>query len=328
MADSIVALEGVQYGVETTAGDIVAADTMLELEGGGSFAPAIERVPIEDRHGVLAITRDLDVLKGSVLNYSHVLDYEQMAIALACGLAADPVTGAGPSYDRIWTPSLTAPDALDSASFEVLYTDGATAHLQQEFGFGSCMGFSVEGEFGGAATFSADWFGRAQQASVYTASQAPLAREEIAGGAFGLYVDSSWANLGTTQKTSLIKSFKYTVDTGVRPGYAMDARADLDMGRIIRGILGVTLEVEYWFNGDAATEYAAWKAGTLKFMSLESAGAGTSTLGLQGAFRYAQAPSFSEDEGLRTMTATMEGRRDATSGNLLSVALTNSIATL
>ncbi len=328
MADAIVPLEAVQYGVETTPGTIVAADTVLELEGGGgSFAPNIERVPVEDRHGVLAVTRDLVVMRGSAMSYSHVLDYEQMAIALACGLDADPVTGAGP-YDRVWTPSLTAPNALDTASFEVSFTDGSTRHLEKEFGYAVCTGFAIEGGASEEAKFTADWIGRAQQASTYTTSQSPLTREEIAGGDFGLYIDGTWANLGTTQKTGLIRSFKYTVQTGVKPKFSMDARGDLDFGGILRGELGVQLDIEYWFNGDAATEYAAWEAGTLRAMSLEAAGAGTSTLNLQGMFRYLTPPTFGEDEGIRTLSATLEGRRDATSGNLLSVALTNSVATL
>jgi|GEM_PF-4108052 len=327
MAEAIVALEAVQYGTESTPGTIVAADTVIELEGGGgSYAPNIERVPVEDRHGVLAITRDLVIVRGSALSYTHMLDYQQLGIALNCGLDADG-PGSGPPYDRVWTPSLTVPHAIDTASFEVSFTDGSTRHLEAEMGYAVCTGFAVEGGDSEAAKFTAEWMARAEQASTYTASQTPIAREEIAGGSFGLFVDSSWANLGNTQKTGLIKKFKYSVQTGVRPRMAMDARTNLDYGGILRSAPGVQLEIEYWFNGDAATEYAAWKAGTLRFMSLEAAGAGTSTLALQGAFRYTSQPSFSEDDGIRTITATLEGRHDATSAKMLSVALTNGVAT-
>lgn len=326
MSDALVDLEAVQIGLESVAGTPVAADTVLELEGGGgSYAPEIERVPVEDRHGILGVTRDLVVKRGSALSYTHMLDFEQMALALNCGLDAENPSGAGP-YTRVWTPSLTAPDALNSATMEVSFTDGASRHLEVELPYAQCAGFSVEGGHSEPAKFSADWFAQAEAASTYTTGQSSLAREEIAGGAFGFFLDSSWAALGTTQLSGLIRSFKYNILTGVRPKMSMDARTNLDHGGILRGRPAGTLDVELWFNGDAATEYAAWKSGALRFISLEAAGSGTSTLKLQGAWRYLTRPTFNEDEGVRTMQATLALRHDETSGNAVSVELVNSVA--
>lgn len=326
MASGIVALEKAQVGIETTPGTLVAADMVLVCEQGGSYQPMIDRQLIEDNHGLLVGVVDLDVMKGSQFTYRHVLDYEQVLLPLLTGIKSITASGTATPYTWAFEPDPAAVETLKAATVEYSVFDGTTRHLQREFGFGTTSRFAITGGFNQPAMIEVDMFGRAPQTSTFTASQAALTRELIPSNLFGLHIDTSWANLGNTQKTGIIRSFRYEVNTGAAPNYTLDQRTDLDMTGLRRGMISGTVELvlEYDANGDA--EYDAWEAGTRRFYSLECAGSGSRTMVLQACVELTENPVFGEADGLRTVTLRGAMRYDATSGNFMNVTVANALA--
>ena len=328
MPASVVSLEKLQLGIETTAGTLVAADVVLPVETGGQFEPAIERVHLDEAQGVRAMVRHLDVSKGSRLTYRHSLDFSNILYPLNCGLKQTTPTGVGP---YVWTvnPDPTVVEALDSATFEISYTDGSTRHLQREFGFGTCESFTISIDANQPAQLEATWFGRKSQTSTFTAAQSPLTVTKIPSNLFTVAIDPNWAAMGSTLKSTMVRTATVTVNTGRAPDYTLDGRTDLDMTQIQSGedITGtVSLSCEYDAAGD--TEYDNWEAGesAIRFIELRAA-SGTSVLEIQMAVRLTGV-SFSEADGLRMIDITGELVYDETSTEVINFVVTNGVAAI
>jgi hypothetical protein len=327
MATAIHALSKVGYGVESTPGTLVVADTALVTDAGvATYTEIMERQVRSAPRGVLTEVEDVLTRQGSEISYTQDLTWEEFPIVLGGGLDALSGAGDGP-YTYTVTPSMTAPDALNAFSFEVVASDGATDHLKRSVAYAQCSEFSVSGNFGEPAQLSATWFGRAGQALSSPATVTPLTgRTIVPADLFAVKIDTSWANLGNTAKAGLVRSFTYTVNTGVQPNYTLDGRADLDYTAPRRGMITGDLQMVAEFDANAATELAAWRAGTLRFISLEAAGASSRSIKLQAAVKYVEAPSISEADGLVTVSLNGRFRYDPTSGNVIKFIVVNGIA--
>lgn len=328
MAAGVVSLEKLQLGIETTAGTLVAADTVIPVENGGTFEPIIDRQHLDEAQGVRAMVQHLDVSKGSRITYRHSLDYENILFPLNCGLKSDTPTGTGP---YVWTinPDPTVVEALNAATFEFRVFDGSTAHLQREVGFGTCESFTIDINANQPAMLEASFFGRKSQASTFTASQTAIAATKIPSNLFTVYIDDSWANLGNTQKSGLVRTARLQVNTGRAPDYTLDGRTDLDMTQLQSGedISGTfTMSCEYTAAGD--TEYDNWEAGEsdIEFIRLNATD-GAKILQIDMAVRYTSV-SFTEEDGLRMLNLTGDLVYDATSTEQINFVITNSVAAI
>lgn len=327
MPNAIVALEKAQFGLETVAGTLVAADTVLLAEQGGEFTDELDREPVDEPRGVLAMVEDVDTRKGSLLTTVGACDYEQILLPLLTGLkrTTPPV---GPP--KVWTfaPSMVTPDTLDSATFEVSYTDGTTRHVEREFGFGTCRKFTIEFAFNKVTKVTAEYFGRASQASTFTASQAALSRTVIPSNLWKVYIDTTWVGLGGTQKSGLLRSGRLEINFGVEPDYSLDGRADLDMTQLLRGMITGSLQLTMAVDASFATELAAWRAKTKRFIRLIATAGASNILQFDMAGIYMSPPSYSVDRGLRVGELTLDLRYDATSTKIFEAVVTNSIAAM
>jgi len=330
MANAINNLEKLQYGIEGsgTPGTLVAADTVLLVEQGGEFIDEIERVPVDEPRGVLAMVEDVDTRKGSLLTTTAALDYEShILLALNCGIKL-VTPAAGPP--KVWTvlPSLATPDALNSATFEVAHTDGTTKHVEREFGYATVRRFSIEFAFNQVTKITVEYFGRASQSSTFTASQSAVTRTVIPSNLWKVYIDTSWAGLGGTQKSGLIRSGTLEIVTGVEPDFTLDGRADLDLTQLIRGMITGSLKLTMAVDANFATEVTAWRAKTMRFIRLIATAGASNILELDVAGQYITPPTFSVDRGLRVGDLTLQLRYDPTSGNVFQAIVTNSIASI
>lgn len=326
MANAINNLEKLQYGIETTPGTLVAADTVMLAEQGGEFTEEIERVPIEEPRGVLAMVEDVDVRKGSLLSYTQAMDYESsIMIPLLTGIKTVSAAGSGP-YVYTVLPSMTAPSSLAAATWEVAYTDGATKHVEREFGFGTTRRFTITFAFNQVTKITTDVFGRASQTSTFTASQAALARTVIPSNLWSVYIDSAWSGLGGTQKSGLIRSGTLEIVTGADVDYTIDGRTDLDMTQLLRGMITGSLQLSMAVDANFTTELAAWRAKTPRFVSLEATAGANNIVELGMSGIYTSPPSYSVDRGLRVADFTLDLRYDPTSGNIFQSVVTNSVA--
>ena len=324
MVTAVESVSTLQFGLESSPGTLIAADVLLPFAS-ASYIPMIERQLLEETRGLLAHVDDLDVRKGSELSVEMNLDYENVLLPLLTGLHNVTPTGVGP-YEYVIDPSYTSPEALAAATYEMMMGDGSTTVYEREFGYGTCSGFGINIAFGQPAKLTFDIFGRAEQMSTLTASQAVLARQVIVSDLFGFYVDSSWANLGNTKLSTLIRSANLSIVTGAAPGYTLDARDDLDFTVLRRGRITGTLDVLFDYTGDAQAEIANWRTGTQVFIQL-LAGSGDRILQIDLAAKSIEPPTIFQSDGeTGTVGMKFELRYDTVASKLLNITVTNSLA--
>jgi hypothetical protein len=328
VANAINNLEKLQYGLETVAGTLVAADTIMLAEQGGEFTDEVERVAIEEPRGVLAMVEDVDVRKGSLLTYTQAMDYESSILMPLLTGIKQTTPAAGPP--KVWTflPSMVTPETLDSATWEVAYTDGTTKHVEREFGFGTTRKFTITFGFNQVTKITTEIFGRASQTSTLTASQAALSRTVIPSNLWKVYIDTSWAGLGGTQKSGLIRSGTLEIITGADVDYTLDGRADIDFTQLMRGMITGSLQLTMAVDANFSTELTAWRAKTMRFIQLIATAGANNIVEIDVAGIYTSPPSYSVDRGLRVADLTLDLRYDPTSSKVFQAIVTNSVAAL
>lgn len=322
---ALVPLEKLQFGVETTPGTLVAADTVYLAEDGGGWQPEIDREEINETRGVLGAVEDVVTRRGSLLTVNGALDFEHLILALTTGLKSVSPTGSSP-YTWTVIPSLTNPDARKAATWEIAYRDGSNKLVEREFGYSMCRKFTLSGQFNQSAKLSAEFFGKADQTSTFTNGLSELSREVIRTNQLNFYVDDDWASLGSNHVTNLVRSFSLEVNTGVSPFPAADSLAELDYDTVLydepSGMLTLTCAVQ----ADAQAELAKWRAGDLRFWRMSAAGSSSRSLKADIAGRYVEAPSFGRDGNVRTATFKVAFRNDPTSAKMLGFEVINALA--
>ena len=211
------ALRRIQMGQETTRGTLVAADKILL----GALQYTDQRThhspEDEERNSLALLHRLTELTQGTALQYTGSLIYEQILDFLAMGVkgSVTPTTPTNGVLTRDWTftPTLAALNAQDSYTFE--YGDD-----QQEYECGHVMAESIDLNFsmGEAATMSATLFGQATAKATFTGALTPPAVEDVVAQQVKMYLDTTWAGLGTTQLSGLLASAVIRIPTGLADG--------------------------------------------------------------------------------------------------------------
>jgi hypothetical protein len=337
MASALFPLRKVQIGFESTPGTLVAATQ--QLVGVGELEEEIGREFEEFPRGVRAPVTGggYDIQHGSVIRLSDMnLTYEEAIYPLLMGLVNDAVPGGAGPYTWDGTPVLTAAAAIKTATVEFVIDDGAAQHVERESGYAFCTGFEVSLAANQIAKLSMDLAARRSQASTFTTGLTPVTgRTPIPANLFKIWIDDAWANLGTTQKTTLIRAATLRVDTGLTPDFTLDGLADLDLTQISSGMLDAELTLTAEVNADAATEIGNFRgssgAGVVRFVRLavdNGAAAGANKqVQFDGAFKHTSAPVYSQDNGIELVTMTLGLEYDATGTNALVMTVINGLAT-
>jgi len=284
---------------------------------------------IANKGNEFAIKRGVEwAVSGPVL-YDQFHSWLDMAVN---GAVAAP-TGAADPYTWTMTRNATADPALKSKTFEYFPTDG-TVVTGFKFGYAMATKLEISAAENEPVMFSIEGFARRLQ--VMATKTAALALPAIAIPPIALtklYIDSTWATLGTTIVTGQLLGWKWTVETGEMPVYTADVRADLDFPLDEMNIENAKVSAEILLlvtgSGQWATEKTAAEAGTLRAVRLV-ADIGTTparTLTLDALMKHTPGSILpdGEKDGLQTITLRLEGATDDT--NFISAAVLNSIAT-
>lgn len=325
MATALVPIEKLQIGMETTPGENVAATRVIATEGGGDYTHTIEREEVNEISGVFVARDDVALVEIAEISVSHVADFEQILLPLLTGIKEVTGTDTGTGGPYLWEfePDVSTVEDLASATFEISYTDGTTRHLEEEFGFGTCRSFELALAFNSLATLTAEYFGQAPASSTITPALAVEDRELLASNKFAVYIDDTWAGLGTTQISGLIRSATLSVTTGAEPNYTLDGSSSLTHSKIRRGMLSAELSMTMEVDAAFATELAKFKAGDLRFYRLEATGADGRVLEIDVAGRYITSPDYSVDDTMRLADLTLAMRYDPIAAKALRVGVTN-----
>ena len=327
MATAIYPLRKAQLGFETTPGTAVAATA--QYVGDAAYTPEIEREFEVFPRGVRAPVTGGGIAKskGSLFSFSGNLTFEEVLYPLAAGLKAPAISGAGP-YVHLFDQSLTTIVAPKAITAEYVIEDGTTKHFEREAAYCTARNFEVGLAFNELASLSFELFGRAEQTSTMTAALAPVTgRTTVPSNLFVVYIDDTWAGLGGTAKSTLVRAATMKITTGLDPDYTLDGRTDLDMTGLRYGLLDGSLSLTMEHNADAATEIGKWRTGALRFVRLKAT-SGVKIIQFDMALKYLSPPSFSEDAGVEIVTMELGLEYDATGAKAFVATITNSLAAL
>lgn len=337
MGTALYPLRNLQIGLESTPGTLVAATK--RLVGVSVYTPGIDREFEDFPRGVRAPVTGggFENFKGSMLKHEGNATYQEILYPFLTGILNDAApTGSGP---YVWTfaPNLTsnASLAIKTATLEYVIEDGSTKHYQRESGYGFTKKITIEGGFNKPTKHSWEMGMRAEQSSTVTGAIAAHSRQQIPGNLWKLYIDDSWAGLGGTLKSLLIRDFTLEITTGYVEDFTLDGRADLDFTQILPEQFNYSLDMTFEHNADAATEVGKWRgtAGvqSLRFVRLiatnSGAGAAERTVQLDMAGKYMEPPDFSEENGIEIMTMKLGGEYDSTGTKIFEANVTNDLAT-
>jgi hypothetical protein len=257
--------------------------------------------------------------------------YEQIQHVFEAGLQTATGAGCGSGYLYTYTvPTTTV------ASIRTYTIEAGDVTQSQEMEFGHVESFTLSGASGAPVQISSVWRGRQITSSAKTASQiVPAVNDPIYFGNGKLYINDTFASLGTTQKTATLLGFKLDVKTGLTPRFTADGALYFTaLGQTgASGTLDLTLE----YDATAVAEEVTFAAGTARYVRLEfngtalqtsSAPWSTKALRIDAYGKWGKKTTLDSQDGNDTITTTLTLCDDQTNGAMLTFYLVNSLVTV
>lgn len=217
-----MSLEKVQAGKETTRGIAVAADTVIlgEVKYVPDRTPVIPAdnigLNVNGYRAVLGgklVTNTLNIPRG----YFQILPL-LFSLFLKGGVSAAEQTTDQDDYLWDFTPNVDGTtNAPDTVTLE--FGDSVQA-FENEYVMGEKLTISgsIPQEGGDAPiSLALDFFGKQNTKTSFTGSLALPTVNEMSGFLTRLYFDDTWAGVGTTEKTSILRAFNIELIGGKYP---------------------------------------------------------------------------------------------------------------
>jgi len=332
MATAIQPLNRLHVGIEATKGTIIPATRLIECDA--KLIEEIEFYRSNYPSGFRSNTGGAGTITRKGTRYEIPMDAspEDILPFLLSGVRGG-VTAIGAGADKTWTfePQLTTGvPTLDTLTVEGLRTDGVTNHYYGESGYGLTESISLEWTVNGPVTCTVVVVGRAAQTGAPTASLVQYTgREILSSNQLGVYVDSTWAGLGTTQLLGTTKSVKYEFMSGFRGGYTLDQRTDRDFYDHEVGRATAKLSTTMELDATAAARLAERRANSLTFWRLKSIGgaigATTKMIQIDGCYRWTGFDGNGVENDQNLVTAELESVLDTTSSKSILWTVINGL---
>ena len=323
-------LTELQIGLEAaaTAGTLVAATRKVPYVS-ASWEPTVQRKTLEERGTVLADTTDVIVRRGSTLEITEELNTETIIAPLMCALADVESSASNSAREWVFTPAVTAPSGLRTATVEIAATDGASDTYRGRFGHARPTALTIDASTE-TAQLTTTWMGRRRVAlSAPTAVDAP-ARWIIPAALLSVSIDAAWADLGNT-RIGTIRSLTVDIDPGLTEADALAGRPDLDAAYWRRGRIRGNVRLVVDHDGDTTNELTAWESGALRYIRIAAnngaTGANLRSLTLDMVGRYIDTPdTIAIDGSVHTLDLAAQLRADA-DGNIMRATVVNGMTT-
>jgi len=227
-------LTKVQYGLEGTHGDNVAADTMLAMKATLPEADRQIHVPnatIGTRTPLLldsAVTRKV-LAEGITLEDADGAYFEMFPLLFSSCLNGNvtPVEQTGSQSDYLWTFTAPQTGTEDVDSFTLEVGDETQAY---EIGYCMVRTLRISGDVAsGEVHCSADVFGDKVIQTTITAGQSlPSSVELCVAQLARVYIDDTWAGLGGSEIENALLTWDITLNGGVHPKFFGSAQREFD----------------------------------------------------------------------------------------------------
>jgi len=337
------ALRVVQYGLETTHGTNVAADTQLLM---------VARLPDTDREVVIpqaqmgvrtnrlldsAFTRRVLADGITLESVEDGMYFEALPLIFSMGLKASTgtVVTTGQS-DYLWTFAAPQTGAETVASITLEVGDDAQGY---EIGYCLARRITLSGDCdSGLVSCTVDLFGdRILQTTLTTSVAVPTTAELMTAKLSQIFVDDTWAGLGGTELELALVNWQVVIETGVHPKMLGSTSREFDSHgqNEIQATATFTLErTAAVIAEELLYRPAAAYAVTPRFARLKvtgnQIGTGTyQTLQIDMAGAWMQwTPLGTEREGNTLDVAVLQGGYDVTGAQGLSVSVTTRTASI
>lgn len=322
----------VQWAAEATKGTDLATTSKVVLEEFDAapedeiYRPRfLNGVLLQNTGGEQAITR------GSTFRVSGPASYEQMQHWMEMVIQGAVTPTGGPTYTWTHTRNATAIPTIDSFTFERRISDTST-NIDTAWHYCMCRSFTLRGAPRGVVMYEAELFGRRVQTEALTAGQSLPTAELITHGTSALYLDTTWANRGTTVVASQLLDWSVTIRPGFMPFFTADGRSDLDYPTHVLNSDEVGLEFNATLlipgtSPQYSTEKTAAEAGTLRAVELRMTGSSPRSFKLQFLAKHERGSLFQigTRDGQNVVELRLVGSTDAT--NYMAAVLLNQVAT-
>lgn len=321
----------VQYGKETTRGTAVAATK--RWPGTWTKLPIDKKkTKVEEMMDVRAASRrtrvDSVLVRDSLVSPNAT--FQQLPALFGCGLkggvTAAEVTASQADYLWALSPGMTSSsNAPDSLTIEKGNTEDGEMR-ETEF----CMfdkikiSGSLDQEGGeNPVSVEANYFGRQLSDTTKTASIAQPSGTFMNALKARLYIDTSWAGVGGTELTNLLRSFDIEILTGLSPDYTGGANEYFNT--FIESIIGVMGTFTIKGGSSAWSIFDAARSAGLIVARLAITGpvigSGTPhSLKIDFSGDYMDvSPLDSDNRGQQDATFSIDGLYDTTGAKLLQV---------
>jgi hypothetical protein len=282
-----------QIGKETARGTAVAATNRLMLDSlsvdpGATTHKPTPAVGTLVRSGPTSITRKFAQMKAAgPLSFEQILYYLEMGVM-------GGVVGVG-TAPTVWTFNPTelvdpAPTTftIERRLKDMLATPGYD-DIEMEYCFARKLTFKgAEGEEA-VWEIDADIVGRQVSASTLTGSIAVPSVEEILVQNTSLWINDTWAALGTTQVVGQIIDFTLNFDTGLFARFTPDGNLYFSKYSFAGspGIAkGASLDITMWVDTQMALERTAAKAAATRFVRLKATGSSAREVDIDMAVQH------------------------------------------
>lgn len=341
MGTSLQVFDRLQVGIEvvSTKGTLVAATRQIIGNHGWSEEQDFYRSPYPEGYRATPGGAGVIMRKGVSLDIETELSAEDVLWPLMTGVlgSVTPTVSDVSAQTWVFTPQLTTSVAtIQSLTAEFLRGDGVTNHYYGESGYMMTESFGFEWAYNQVAKMKAKLFGRARQTDTPTAALVPYpTREALVSNTLIVSLDTTWAGLGGSALSGIVRSASFDCITGYAANYTLAGRADVDHTGHKVGIIGGTLNLVMEFDAaGAAAALTNWRANNIVFIRLKNtgslAGAATVSRGVQvdGAYRFVSTPTFSVDGEQVLVTASLEAVRDTTANKILEFTAINKLAAI
>lgn len=269
-----LAFRKIQYGVESALahGTAVAATSIWP----GKIQVPTDRQPVFPELTTGRRARAQKGVVNQILADGLTLTMDQgifqklpflFSIGLKGGVTATEQTVGQSDFLWDFTPSLTAKNYPDSGTIE--YGDDTE---QYEIEYCMARRYTISGALGNnePVKVESELFGKQISVVDFTASLAPGAYEYMVANMANIYIDDTWANLGTTKKTGLLQEYSLEILTGVHPKFLGEGVKT--MTNHGEGYIDAMLTLTFEGNTDADAQYDIFRAGTARTIRLEILG--------------------------------------------------------
>lgn len=327
MAEVSALAQVVQLGVEVTPGTAVAATkklASLSIEPSPEMSVQTFR-PAGQKYATTAVQHR----EHTALAVSGIPTYDEIVYLLSSCLCTATITTPGGTSPRLWTfaPSSTAPDTVKTYTVEK-----GDATKCYDIPYCLFTGFSLEigtddVSLSGSAIGKAMITGQTLAGGATQLAMKPIARKH-----FSLYLDDTYAQIGTTKLT---RAFTGSIELSDRfgPLFPIDAALAGSFAAHVETEpnLGGKLLVEADAAGDALI--ANLRSGATKYLRLQAEGDTIETtykysLKIDAAVKLTNVSGLSDQDGVYAIDFEYAAVTDSTMGAALKVEVQNTLTAL